>query len=152
MTDHATELSANGATELQRESHAPYLKVWMGLLVLTVVEYFYAKIFMDSFGTLVAGLLFWAAIKAGMVGWYFMHLKFEKPWVCYMLIPACIFAILLTMALVPDMAMKPDELEDKPAEGLSLSVPYLRENARVHGYSQAVGARLSSVFDPGALS
>ena len=42
--------------ELEIESHAPYLKVWMALLVLTVIEYFYAKMFQSSFALLVGGL------------------------------------------------------------------------------------------------
>ena len=34
--------------------------------------------FKDHFLILVLGLVVLALIKAGMVGWYFMHLKFEK--------------------------------------------------------------------------
>ena len=82
--------------ELHVESHAPYLKVFAALAVFTAIEYFYARIFKDSFAVLVLGLMFWAVIKASMVGWYFMHLKFEGKWVYYMLVPAGILAIILT--------------------------------------------------------
>ena len=42
-----------------------------------------------------------------MVGWYFMHLKFEKRWVYLLIVPACVMAVFLTLMLCPDMAMKP---------------------------------------------
>lgn len=113
MTDQAPAISPNQAAELDVESHTPYLKVWFGLLVLTVVEYFYARIFMNSFSVLLLGLLFWAIIKACMVGWYFMHLKFEKPWVYFMIVPALVLAAILTLALCPDMVLKFDESDEE---------------------------------------
>jgi cytochrome c oxidase subunit 4 len=116
MTDQAAAISPGEAAELEVESHTPYLKVWLGLLVFTVIEYFYARIFMDYFTVLILGLLFCAIIKACMVGWYFMHLKFEKPWVYIMIVPALILATALTMGLVPDMALKYDEAEDEASE------------------------------------
>ncbi len=89
------------------ESHAPYGKVFFGLLILTVIEFCYARIFKDYFLLLILGLLGWAIIKAAMVGWYFMHLKFEGKWVYLMLVPAGIFAAILVFALMPDVAFKP---------------------------------------------
>ena len=89
------------------ESHAPYGKVFCGLLILTVIEFFYARIFKDYFLLLILGLLGWAIVKAAMVGWYFMHLKFEGKWVYLLLIPAGLLAALLVLALIPDIAMKP---------------------------------------------
>jgi cytochrome c oxidase subunit IV len=97
--------------EMEVESHAPYGKVWLALLVLTLIEYFYAHIFKDAFATLVLGLMFWAVIKASLVGWYFMHLKFEGRWVYYMLIPAGILAAVLIFALMPDIASQKEEVE-----------------------------------------
>jgi cytochrome c oxidase subunit 4 len=110
--------------ELHVESHAPYLKVFAGLAVLTAIEYFYAHIFKDSFAVLVLGLVFWAVLKASMVGWYFMHLKFEGNWVYYLLVPAGILAIILTSALVPDLAMQP-VTEENPDEEESTPVSLL---------------------------
>jgi cytochrome c oxidase subunit 4 len=110
--------------ELHVESHAPYLKVWAGLAIFTAIEYFYAHIFKDAFVVLVLGLLVWAVIKASMVGWYFMHLKFEGTWVYYMLIPAGILAIIMTCALIPDLAMQP-VTEENPEEEESTPVSLL---------------------------
>ena len=74
----------------------------LGILAfLTLVEYFYAMILKDYFLLLVIGLVILALIKAGMVGWYFMHLKFERNWVYLLIVPACILAIFLTLSAYP---------------------------------------------------
>jgi cytochrome c oxidase subunit 4 len=93
--------------EMHVESHAPYLKVFFALLILTILEYTYASTGLLGFFILVLGLMILAIIKASLVGWYFMHLKFEGRWVYGMLIPASILAMILTFALVPDLAMQP---------------------------------------------
>src|SRR3954462_14527486 len=86
------------------ESHAPYIKIFLILLVLTILEYFYA---MTGMGLvlLIAGLMALAITKAALVGMYFMHLKFEGRWVYLMLVPACILAMVLVSALWPDMVL-----------------------------------------------
>ncbi len=101
------------AEEHQMEAHAPYLKVWFWLAVLTGVEYFYAFFLKDYFLILILGLLFVALIKAGMVGWYFMHLKFEGNWVYFLIVPACILATIIVLALCPDQAMKPTDIDEE---------------------------------------
>jgi cytochrome c oxidase subunit 4 len=117
--------------EMQVESHAPYLKVWAALLVFTVIEYFWAYHFKDAFLSLVLGLMFWAVIKASLVGWYFMHLKFEGRWVYYMLIPACILAAVFVIGLIPDIARKagsPEEESDE--ETAAVSAPLVPGSSR----------------------
>ena len=121
-------LQVEVADELAAESHAPYGKVWAILAVLTAVEYFYALFFKDYFPVLVLGLVSLALVKAGMVGWYFMHLKFEQKWVYILIIPACVMAVFLTLALSPDMAMKP-VVEENPGEDETWLVP--RSNVEV---------------------
>jgi cytochrome c oxidase subunit 4 len=113
-----TEIAEEHATE----AHAPYLKVWAALAFFTAVEYFYAYFFKDAFLGLVLGLLFWAIIKAGLVGWYFMHLKFEGRWVYILIVPAFVLATILTLALCPDVAMKP-ETEENPGEETAFVMP-----------------------------
>jgi len=89
--------------ELHVESHAPYIKVFAALAVFTAIEYFYAHIFKDAFLVLVLGLMFWAIIKASMVGWYFMHLKFEGKLIWIIFLVPLSLCVLLTCALVPDV-------------------------------------------------
>jgi cytochrome c oxidase subunit 4 len=102
------------AEEHAQEAHAPYLWVWFWLLCLTLAEYFYAYTLKDLFLILIVGLLVLAGIKAGLVAWYFMHLKFEGNWVYFLIVPACILAAVLVLALTPDVAMKPvdEDLEE----------------------------------------
>ena len=88
------------------ESHAPYLKIFFVLLVLTVLEYFYAKFFAGALVSLVLSLLALAGIKAMLVGLYFMHVKFEGRWVFFMIIPASVLATILILALMPDIGMR----------------------------------------------
>ncbi len=95
------------AEEHQQEAHAPYLLVFFWLAILTGVEYFYAAGLKDFFVILLGGLLALAGVKAGLVGWYFMHLKFEGSWVYLLIVPAIILATILVLALIPDQAMKP---------------------------------------------
>jgi cytochrome c oxidase subunit 4 len=118
--------------ETHTESHAPYIKVWIGLLIFTLIEYFYAHIYKDTFATLVLGLMFWAVIKASMVGWYFMHLKFEGRWVYFMLVPAGILAAVFIFALVPDIAMQPtaDEKQFEDESTAAVVAPLLPGPAR----------------------
>ncbi|MGP0066194.1 MAG: cytochrome C oxidase subunit IV family protein [Isosphaeraceae bacterium] len=113
MADTTVMSPTEVAEEHQMEAHAPYLKVWFGLAVLTAVEYFYAFFLKDYFLFLILGLLFVAFVKAGMVGWYFMHLKFEGNWVYLAIVPACILATILVLALCPDQAMKPTDLDQE---------------------------------------
>ncbi len=111
------------AEEHEQEAHAPYLLVWFWLAILTGVEYFYAYGLASFFSILLAGLLVLAGVKAGMVGWYFMHLKFEGKWVYLLIVPAIILATILVLALVPDQSLKPEDIEAEesvrmmPAEG-----------------------------------
>jgi cytochrome c oxidase subunit 4 len=102
------------AEEHHKEAHVPYVWIWVFLLIFTVVEYLYAFIAKDIFVILLSGLLLVAGIKAGMVGWYFMHLKFEGKWVYALIVPAIILATILVLALCPDVAFKPtDEGEEE---------------------------------------
>ncbi len=95
--------------EMQVESHAPYFKVFAALFVFTILEYFYASLFQGSFYNLVVGLMLMACIKASLVGWYFMHLKFEGKWVYGFLLPAAFLACVVIFALIPDIAMRMEE-------------------------------------------
>ena len=107
----AAEIAAEHATE----SHAPYLRVFAALAVLTAIEYYYAYFLKDHFAILVLGLLFLAIIKAGLVGWYFMHLKFEGRWVYMMLVPVCFLAVAVVTGLAPDMAFHQLGFYESPA-------------------------------------
>jgi cytochrome c oxidase subunit IV len=122
MADLTKMTQAEIAEEHRTEAHAPYWKVWAALLVLTVIEYYYASAFQSVFLILLLGLLFWAVIKAGLVGWFFMHLKFEGNWVYILIVPAFVLATILVLALMPDMTLK-ENADDVPIEETSYAAP-----------------------------
>jgi|SRR5579864_1823310 len=99
-----TETSLTHEQEHHEESHARmYFKVAGALLVLTLVEYSYASWMPVSFLVLVLGLMAMASVKAGLVAWYFMHLKFEGNWVYMWLIPAGFLMMVFILTLYPDI-------------------------------------------------
>ena len=89
------------------ESHAPYMRIFYALLVLTVLEYLYAKAMAGGYASLILGLLALAFVKAALVGLYFMHVKFEGKWVYGVIVPASILATIMILALMPDIGMQP---------------------------------------------
>jgi len=103
------ELHRTYDEEQDFEAHAPYLKVFFVLLILTIFEYCYALAsFKLGLGIvlLILGLMVLAFTKAGLVAWYFMHLKFEGRWVYLMIVPALFMATFLVLALYPDVALQ----------------------------------------------
>jgi cytochrome c oxidase subunit 4 len=101
--------------ELDVESHAPYIKVFWALLVFTILEYLYARFLPVGFAALVAGLMVLAITKAFLVGWYFMHLKFEGRWIYLLLVPVCLLAMIVVLGLTPDIALHEDPSAVSPA-------------------------------------
>ena len=81
----------------QAESHKPlFIKVWIGLLVLTIIEVVLAYIQFDEIImlTLLMGL---SIVKAVMIMAYFMHLKFDGSllsWTVGLPLVACILIMI----------------------------------------------------------
>jgi cytochrome c oxidase subunit 4 len=103
-----SEHNLTAEQERRVESHAPYMKVFWALLVFTILEYAYASFLPLGFLPLVVGLMIMALTKAALVGWYFMHLKFEGRWIYLMLAPIGVLATVLVVGLVPDIAFHED--------------------------------------------
>jgi cytochrome c oxidase subunit 4 len=53
-----------------------FLKVWLGLLALTAITVTVAELHLGRLSTLTALAI--ASLKAGLVLWFFMHLKYES--------------------------------------------------------------------------
>ena len=85
------------------EEHAEpkYGLVWVGLLVLTIVELFVAQSGMPKVGIVIC-LCALALAKAGMVAAYFMHLKFEKYALVLIVVSPLLLSAILYIGLVPD--------------------------------------------------
>ena len=97
----------------------PMYVVWIGLLVLTLVEVFLAYEQVPIVIMLIA-LLGMSAVKAALIVSWFMHLKFEKRSLVLTLIPAVTVCILLFNIVFPD-SLRLGHLgvnrEPKPAAG-----------------------------------
>ena len=77
----------------EAQSHTGlFIKVWIVLLALTLVEVVLAYIQFD-FVLMLTMLMGLSLVKAGMIMAYFMHLKFDRPvlsWVVAVPLVACI--------------------------------------------------------------
>ncbi len=57
--------------------YGTFVRVWLLLLALTAILVFTAKVYHESMS--VYAMLVITPLKAGLVFFYFMHLKYEKP-------------------------------------------------------------------------
>lgn len=82
----------------QVEEHGhivPYLtfvRVWLLLVVLTAILVFVSTVFHDLLS--VPALLTITPLKAGLVFFYFMHLKYERPY-----LKTLVFVVLAVLTL-----------------------------------------------------
>jgi cytochrome c oxidase subunit 4 len=92
------------ATEAAHEHHgtAQYYWVWIALLVLTVIEIVlaYRQVFQPF--TMLMVLLVLSVVKAGLIIFYFMHLKFEITSMKVVLMGALLLCLLLMTSFFPD--------------------------------------------------
>jgi len=79
-----------------------FLNVWMWLLVLTGIEVFlaYLRLHPAIMLTILVGL---SLIKSALIVAYFMHLKFERLGLFFLLVPATVFCIcMMLLVFFPD--------------------------------------------------
>ena len=73
-----------------------YVAVWLSLLMLTGITITVAGMHLDKFSTLTALLI--ASIKASLVLWFFMHLKYERRLFQFMfLIPLATLTVMIAL-------------------------------------------------------
>lgn len=78
------------------------VKVWIGLLVLTAVEVLLAYVQLGQ-ALMLTLLMGFSLIKAWMIVGYFMHLKFDRPALAWMLLPPFAACVIVMLAyLLPD--------------------------------------------------
>jgi cytochrome c oxidase subunit 4 len=82
---------------------APYYKVLVWLTVLTVAEIGWAMVFEDSArGILISGLAAMAAVKAALVGLYYMHLKYEGSMIWIAILFPLLLVVVMICGFLPD--------------------------------------------------
>lgn len=70
-----------------------FIAVWASLIALTALTVTVAELHLGRFSTLTALLI--ASVKAGLVLWHFMHLKYEQR-----LFKALLLMPIITLAVV----------------------------------------------------
>jgi len=110
MTSHANSRipeEPHGHTESTPHHAVPYYKIFILLTILTVVTvaayFLLAKVGVHNELVRVAVALSIAAVKAGFVALFFMHLKFEGKLIYLIAIVPLILTVLLVSALIPDV-------------------------------------------------
>ena len=86
---------------MENEKHhiVPYSTYIIILLILVVLTFLSIAITNIELGTLtVAGALFLASVKSALVLTYFMHLKYDKPYIKAMV--AFVFAVFLAVIVI----------------------------------------------------
>lgn len=100
--------------------HPNYVKIWVILCVLLVIS-IVGPMFEIKVVTLVTAFGI-AGVKAYLVAQYFMHLKFEKQFISYLMVTAVVFMLLFFAGTSPDVLKdngrnweKPDWIADAAA-------------------------------------
>jgi len=76
-----------------------FVVVWVVLLMLTTTTVTVAKLNLGAFSTLTAIVI--ASVKAGLVLWFFMHLKYEKRLLkLLLLVPIITLAVIIGMTFI----------------------------------------------------
>ena len=92
------------------DNHPNYMAIFWVLVVLTVLEVGAAKLYLfreqyEGIGAITLILLIaMAIVKALLVAAYFMHLRFEKRTFVIIVSAPLIFAAILIIGLLPDVA------------------------------------------------
>ena len=79
-----------------------YVAVFWSLFVLTIVEIFVANLDGAKWMIIVA-LIFFAIVKALLVAFFYMHLKFEKVLLAVIIFAPLIFSAILTLMVGADI-------------------------------------------------
>ena len=84
--------------------HPNYILVFGGLLILTTISFFMSEALSSRLQTWLL-VLSLASAKTLLVAMFFMHLKFEGRWKYVLLVPPAILAVVLLLALMPDIGI-----------------------------------------------
>lgn len=92
--------------QLEEHGHVvPYptlIKVWLVLLFLTALLVFVSTAFHEALS--VPALLTLTPLKAGLVFFYFMHLKYERPFLKTLVLMVLLILIMLIGLTFTDIA------------------------------------------------
>jgi len=76
-----------------------FVAVWIALLTLTAITVTVSKLDLGAFSTFTAIVI--ASVKAGLVLWFFMHLKYEKRLLkLLLLVPIVTLAVIIGLTFI----------------------------------------------------
>jgi cytochrome c oxidase subunit 4 len=86
-------------TEHHIVPYTTFIFVWIALIVLTAVTITVARLHLGNFSILAALAI--ATIKAGLVLWFFMHLKYEaRLFKLLLLVPIVTLAVIIGITFI----------------------------------------------------
>ena len=83
-----------------------YWIVFVWLFVLTILEVAVVDVPGISKGALLSALIMMALVKAAMVGYFYMHLKSETPWLKATVVIPMLFPALYAVVLILEGAWR----------------------------------------------
>jgi len=103
MSNEAHESHAAAEAEDAHENHDKlYYWIFAWLTLWTLLELGWAQWFVESGTVLMIGLAAMAAIKASLVGLYYMHLKWETKPIWFVILFPIALCIIMVTGLLPD--------------------------------------------------
>ncbi len=78
-----------------------YVVTWVWLLVLTILEVSAVYLRLPR-GTLIALLLIMALMKATLIGAYFMHLRYERLNLIFVIVTPMILVLIMFLSIARD--------------------------------------------------
>ena len=85
-------------------SYRTLVRVWLVLLVLTAILVFTSRVYHEALS--VWAMLTLTPLKAGLVFFYFMHLKYERPFLKAMVVVTLATLILFIGLLFLDISQR----------------------------------------------
>ncbi len=82
-----------------------YTAVYVGLLCLTAATVSASWLHVSRYAAVSVALAM-ASVKAALIGWYFMHLKSERPLVWTVIGVGLLTVIILVVGVFPDLALR----------------------------------------------
>jgi caa(3)-type oxidase subunit IV len=94
--------ASDGHGEGQQSVRATYITVFLILGLLTIFEVFVPSVYGAEWDTTLKMLLLCllAAAKAMFVAWYFMHLKWERPWLRWIALMPLYMAVFVIVIML----------------------------------------------------
>ena len=100
-----TETQATAQSETEATHKSPnYAAVFWALFLLTICEIIVANLHFLAKPVIVVGLVFLAVVKAALVAFFYMHLKFEKYVIYFIVFFPLVLAVILTVMVLCDKA------------------------------------------------